>query len=104
MIARFWAAQATPAHAPAYVDHLRTQVLPTLRQVDGYAGAVLLEHAASDAVELIVITWWRSLDAIRGFAGADLEKAVVADEAAVLLTHFDHHVRHYKVTVKDDVP
>jgi heme-degrading monooxygenase HmoA len=103
VIARFWSAQATSAQAPAYADHLRTQVLPTLSKVDGYAGAVLLERATSDAVEILVITWWRSLDAIRGFAGADLERAVVADEAASLLTHFDHRVRHYEVTVKDGV-
>jgi heme-degrading monooxygenase HmoA len=103
MIARLWSAQATPAQAPAYADHLRTHVLPTLSKVDGYAGAMLLERNLSDAVEIIVITWWRSLDAIRGFAGTDLEGAVVANEAASLLTHFDNRVRHYEVTVKDDV-
>jgi hypothetical protein len=32
-------------------------------------------------MEVIVITYWRSADSIRGFAGADLEQAVVADEA-----------------------
>lgn len=103
MIARFWSAQTTPAQAPAYADHLRTHVLPTVRKVNGYAGAMLLERGASDAVEIIVITWWRSLDAIRGFAGADLEEAVVADEAASLLTQFDRRVRHYALVVKDDV-
>jgi heme-degrading monooxygenase HmoA len=71
--------------------------------VDGYAGVTLLERATPDAVEITVITWWRSLEAIRGFAGADLEKAVVADEAAAVLTRFDHHVRHYEVTVKDGI-
>ncbi len=65
--------------------------------------AMLLERPISDAVEIIVITWWRSLDAIRGFAGTDLEGAVVADEAASLLTHFDQRVQHYEITVKDDV-
>ncbi len=102
MIARFWSAQTTPARAQAYVDHLRTHVLPTVRKVDGYAGAMLLERNTSDAVEIIVVTWWRSLDAIRGFAGADLEEAVVADEAASLLTAFDRRVRHYELVVKDD--
>ena len=33
------------------------RVLPTVRKVDGYAGAMLLKRAASDAVEIIVITW-----------------------------------------------
>jgi hypothetical protein len=41
------------------------------------------------------------MEAIRGFAGSDVERAVVADEAAALLTEFDHRVRHYEVSVKD---
>lgn len=102
MIARFWSARATHAQAPAYADHLRTQVLPAVREVDGYAGAMLLEREISDEVEIVVITFWRSLDAIHGFAGADLEGAVVADEAVPLLTQFDRQVRHYEVTVKDE--
>jgi len=103
VIARFWSAQTTRAHAPAYAEHLRTEVLPTVQGVDGYAGAMLLEREVADGVEIVVVTWWRSLDAIRGFAGADLEEAVVADEAAALLTAFDPRVRHYNLVVNDDV-
>jgi heme-degrading monooxygenase HmoA len=62
---------------------------------------MLLERPVSDAVEIVVITFWESVDAIRAFAGADLEGAVVADEAAALLTQFDRRVRHYEVAVKD---
>lgn len=102
MFARVWSAQTTALQAPAYADHLRTHVLPALKRVDGYAGAMLLERTVSDAIEIIVLTWWQSLDAIRGFAGSDLEVAVVADEAAALLTWFDRRVRHYEVVVKDD--
>jgi heme-degrading monooxygenase HmoA len=103
MIARVWSARTTGAQAPAYVEHLRTQVLPAVRRMDGYGGAMLLERAAHDGVEIIVLTFWRSLDAIRGFAGADLEGAVVAEEAVALLTQFDRRVRHYEVAVQDDV-
>jgi heme-degrading monooxygenase HmoA len=103
MIARVWSAQATPAQAPAYVEHLRAQVLPVLRGVDGYEGAVLLERAAHESVEILVLSFWRSLDSIMGFAGADLEGAVVADEAVALLTQFDRRVRHYEVALRDDV-
>jgi heme-degrading monooxygenase HmoA len=101
MIARVWSAQATGAQAPAYVEHLRGQILPALRRLDGYAGALLLERPADGAVEVVVVTFWRSLDAVRAFAGDDLEKAVVADEAAALLTRFDPRVRHYEVAVQD---
>jgi heme-degrading monooxygenase HmoA len=103
MIARLWSGQTTAAQAPAYVEHLRAQVLPALRGVDGYGGAMLLERAAHDSVEIIVLTFWRSLDSIRGFAGADLEGAVVAEEAAALLTQFDRRARHYEVAVQDGV-
>jgi heme-degrading monooxygenase HmoA len=102
MIAPVWSAQSTPAQAPAYVEHFRSQVLPTVRTVDGYAGATLLQQAIPNAVEIVVITFWRSVDSIRGFVGADLERAIVADEAAALLTQFDRRVRHFEVVVKDE--
>jgi hypothetical protein len=103
MIARVWSAQTTHAQAPAYVEHLRTKVLPAVRAVEGYGGTVLLERASPTAVEIIVITYWRSVDAIRSFAGDDLEGSVVADEAAALLTQFDKRVRHCEVAMKEDV-
>jgi heme-degrading monooxygenase HmoA len=103
MIARVWSAQTTPAQAPAYAAHLRSHVLPAVRKVDGYAGAMLLERALPGAVEVLVITFWHSLDALRGFAGTDLEEAVVAEEAVALLARFDRRVRHYEVVVQDDV-
>ena len=59
-------------------------------------------RAVPGAIEVVVITFWESVDAIRGFAGADLERAVVADEAAALLTQFDRRVRHYELALRDD--
>jgi heme-degrading monooxygenase HmoA len=103
MIARVWSAQTAVAGTPAYVEHLREQVLPALRALDGYGGAMLLERPLADEVEVIVITFWQSVDAIRDFAGDDLEAAVVAEEAAAILTQFDRRVTHYEVAVKDDV-
>src|SRR5262245_1398148 len=102
MIARLWSAKATPSQAPAYADHLKNHVLPAVRKVDGYSGAMLLERQADGVVEIIVITWWRSLDAIREFARADLDEAVGADEAYSLLKSFDCCCRHYELVVRND--
>ena len=102
MIARLWTAKVARAQAPAYADHLKNQVLPALRKVDGYAGAKLLERETTDGVEIVVITLWQSLDSIRKFAGSDLEQAVVSDEIAPLLLQYDRQVRHYEVVVEDD--
>jgi heme-degrading monooxygenase HmoA len=104
MIARVWSAQTTRSQAPAYAEHLRTEVLPAVRKLGGYCGAMLLERVSGDAVEIIVTTYWKSLDAIRDFAGPHVENAVVAEEAAELLTQFDPRVRHYEIVVKDEVP
>jgi len=102
MIARFWTAKIAQADAHVYTDHLRNQVLPTLRKVDGYIGAKLLDRETGDGVEIVVITLWQSLDAIKKFAGPDLEKAVVSDDVVSLFLQYDQRVRHYKVVVIDD--
>ena len=99
MIARLWSADTTSAQAPAYAEHLRTHVL-----FEGYAGTMLLERTAPAGVEILVITWWRSVEDISGFAGADPEQAVVADEAARLLTRLDRHVRHFRLVMEDRPP
>lgn len=101
MIARVWTACTTPARAPAYAEHLRTRVLPQLRTVAGYAGAWLLRRETDGETELIVVTRWRSKEAIRAFAGEDLEAAVVEDAAAALLSRFDARVRHYEIVADD---
>jgi hypothetical protein len=64
---------------------------------------MLLQRDVEGAVEIIVITFWRSIDSIRGFAGDDLEGAVIAEEAEALLTQSGLRVRHYEVAVKDGV-
>jgi heme-degrading monooxygenase HmoA len=102
MIARSWSAITTPDKAPLYAQHLRSSVLPQIAAIDGYEGAMLLTRETGGSVELLVLTLWRSSDAIRAFTGGDLERAVVAAEAAALLTDFDRRVKHYDVTVQHD--
>jgi heme-degrading monooxygenase HmoA len=103
VIARVWAARATVANAPVYAEHLRDQVIPALRRLDGYRGTRLLQRKDGVEVEIIVTTWWESRDAIRGFAGADIDIAVVEDEAAALLIEYEAHVQHYDLLLADDM-
>ena len=101
MIARFWSAQTTAALSHAYLHHFEQAVQPQLHGLDGFLGATVCTRPAPDAVEIFVTTYWASLAAIDAFAGADREAAVVAAEAAALLTDFDKRVRHYEVAVAD---
>ena len=101
MIARRWSARATRDNAPRYVQYFRESLTPQLRLMPGYRGATLLERQAGDAIEIQVITWWASMEAIRAFAGDDPSIAVVTDEAHTLLLHGDAHVDHAEVAFDD---
>jgi hypothetical protein len=45
------------------------------------------------------ITWFTGLDAVRGFAGDDYERAVVEDTAQTALCLWDERVVHHDVAV-----
>ncbi len=98
MIARYWSATTSKDRAPVYFKHLTTAVIPELKSLAGFEGCQLLRRNVDDRVEVVVITFWKSLDSIKRFAGNDVEAAVVAERAAELLTDYDRRVKHYEVT------
>jgi heme-degrading monooxygenase HmoA len=95
MIVRVWQAEATPENADAYARHLSEAVLPKLRGIAGYEGAYLLRRVKGDRLELVVLTLWSSMEAIRAFAGDEPERAVVEPAARAVLAAWDETVRHY---------
>ena len=100
-IVRVWSARTSADKWPHYREHFAKNVLPELRQLSGYLGATLCVRTSGDQREILVETYWRSLDAVRAFAGVDLDSAVVASEAAAVLTEYDKRVRHYEIAVTD---
>ena len=52
-------------------------MLPELRNVPGFVGATLSKREEGERIEFVVLTRWQSLEAIRAFAGADVDRAVV---------------------------
>jgi heme-degrading monooxygenase HmoA len=110
VIARVWSARAEESRLAAYLDYFRARVLPELRRVKGFSGVTVFTRPAPNSkgapleCEIVVTTQWRSLEAIARFAGADLEAAVVAPEAAALLLSFDRRVRHYDLALWEPAP
>ena len=97
MIARLWRGAAVAGNADAYERHATTKVFPALRDIAGHRGAYLLKRAVGGRTEFLAMTLWDSIDAIRAFAGADPEVAVVEPEAQAVLAEFDDFARHYEV-------
>ena len=81
MIARLWRGWTSLEKADAYEKLLREQVLPGLRQIDGYRGGYILRQEGTDEVEFVVMNLFDSLEAVRAFAGSDYTVPVFEPEA-----------------------
>lgn len=97
MIARHWKGIARPGKAEDYVCHLRTSVFPELARIPGFVRATILSRSVPEGTEFQIVTQWTSLDAVRGFAGANVEIAVVAPVVQELMVSYDPTVVHYEI-------
>jgi heme-degrading monooxygenase HmoA len=97
MIIREWRGRAASSDGDAYPRHFRSNVLPELKLAPGFLGAHLSQRRLDDRIEFLVLTRWISMQAIQGFAGADVAKAVVEPGAVAALLDFDERVQHYEV-------
>jgi heme-degrading monooxygenase HmoA len=97
MIARHWRGVAKREFADAYVEHLHSETFPQLVQLPGFHDASLLRRDVDQGVEFLVVTVWKSLDAIRSFAGNDTQSAVVPLKVQQMMIEYDRRARHYEV-------
>ncbi len=97
MIARHWRGLAKREFADAYVEHLHSETFPQLVQLPGFHDASILRRDVEQGVEFLVVTVWKSLDAIRSFSGNDPESAVVPVKVQQMMIEYDRRPRHYEV-------
>ncbi len=96
-IARLWRGRERGDRAGAYRRHFESSVCPRLRALPGFLGASLLQRIEKDGAEVLVMTRWESMAAIKAFAGPDPEKAVVEPQARAVLASFEEGVAHYEI-------
>lgn len=97
MILRVWHARAPLNNPSGYPRYFIDHVLPQLQKLDGFMGATLLRQQRAHDIEYVVETRWKSMDPIRVFAGANVDRAVVEPDAQASLIDFDQRVSHYEV-------
>jgi heme-degrading monooxygenase HmoA len=100
MIARMWRGWAPSATADDYQRHYETEVSEHLREVSGFRGGRLLRHEDGQEVMFTSITFFTDLDAVRGFAGGDYERAIVEEAARRALSRWDERVSHHEVVAE----
>lgn len=97
MIARIWSGKVRREDGDAYVAYIHETGIAEYKATPGNQGAWLLRRDVGDLAEIITFSLWDSLDAVRGFAGDDVEKAVFYPEDDRYLVERDLTVRHYEV-------
>ena len=100
MIARIWHGKTTIAKADAYMqEYFHKTGLPDYQATDGNLGVLVLRQEAGNQVDFLMVTLWESKEAIRKFAGDDINKARYYPEDNQYFADLEESVTHYDVLV-----
>lgn len=100
MIARTWHGVTPASKAEAYLDYLNKTGVPDLRATKGNQGVYVFRRIEGEQAHFLLTSLWESYEAIKKFAGADIEKARYYPEDKVFLLELEPTVTHYEVLVK----
>jgi heme-degrading monooxygenase HmoA len=100
VIARIWRGWVRAEDRDAYVSYIDDTGIAHYRRTPGNLGAWMLTRDLGDGrAEIVTLSFWDSLEAIRGFAGDDISRAVFYPEDDHYLVDRETAVTHYTVPV-----
>jgi heme-degrading monooxygenase HmoA len=97
MVVRMWHGRVPTAKAGLYREFLNQRAIPDYRSVAGNISVHILERSDVDVTHFVTMTFWESMESIRGFAGQDVETAKYYPEDQDFLLEFEPTVVHYEV-------
>lgn len=97
MIARTWHGVTPIAKADEYLQLMRTVAVPDYQAIAGNRGVYVMRRIEGETAHFLLLTLWDSADAIRKFAGEDIEKAKYYDFDPDYLLELEPTVTHYEV-------
>jgi hypothetical protein len=101
MILRSWRGAVRPTDAERYLSHQSETGVNDYRATDGNRGVIVLSRDQGDLVEVITLSLWDSMDAVRRFAGDDPGVARFYPGDDDLLAEKDLHADHWEVVESD---
>ena len=102
MIARTWRGAVRAEDAEAYAEYIRATGIAEYTATPGNRGAYLLYRIDGDRAEVLTISFWDSLDAVRGFAGDEVDRAVFYPEDDRYLVDRDLTANHFVVAASSE--
>lgn len=102
MIARAWHGAVPLSLADAYHEFLLRVGIPDCRATPGNLGAQVMRRVEGQAAHFLVLTFWESTDAIRAFAGDDIDRSRYYSEDPDFLIEMESTVQHFEVLDRID--
>jgi heme-degrading monooxygenase HmoA len=97
MIARTWHGRVPASKADAYYRYLLRTGVPDLQATPGNRGVFVFRRLEGEEAHFLLTSLWESLEAVRGFAGDDIELARYYPEDRKYLLELEPRVSHYDV-------
>lgn len=97
MIARIWKGKTKIEHLEKYTEFMKVRAIPDYKKTEGFVKLTFLKRTDNEFAYFNLITYWKDLEVIENFAGADLEKAKYYEEDKKYLVDFPEKVTHYEV-------
>ncbi len=101
MIMRRWRGAVRPEDAEAYLRHQADTGVGDYRQTEGNLGVIVLSRRVGGLVEVVDLSLWESIDAVKAFAGEDPGVARFYPGDDDLLAERDGHADHWDVVEAD---
>jgi heme-degrading monooxygenase HmoA len=97
VIARIWTGEVRRTDADAYADYIRATGFREYGETAGNRGAWLLRRDDGEQTRFTALSMWDSYEAVRAFAGDDIEAAVLYPEDERYLRPGSSSITHYEV-------
>jgi heme-degrading monooxygenase HmoA len=99
VIARTWHGRVPAPKADEYFAYLQRTGIPDYQRTPGNRGVYVFRRIEGGEAHFLLTSLWESLEAIRAFAGEDLERARYYPEDTAFLLELEPKVMHYEVLV-----
>ena len=100
-VARIWHGRVPAARADEYSTYLYEAGVKKFHTIPGNRGVQMVRRDDAVESEFYVISYWDSRDAIRAYAGADIEKTRHLPRDAEFLIEPEPNVRHFDIVAAE---
>lgn len=100
-VARIWEGRTRASVAKEYAAYLHEQGVKKLRATKGNLGVEVFCRTRGGVAEFMTISYWRSREEIRAYAGNDIEKTHHLPKDRDYLLELPRYVKHFDVLLSD---